>query len=229
MMPFIYLLAVAGATADASAVPALLPMPEIQAYSVAPPPPSPMDDDSRPPRPANSPGSWVNSDDFPMVALRNKQSGTTTFRLEIGVDGRVSNCTIVSSSGSPVLDMATCEKIKQRALFEPARDENGQKTTGSYSNSVRWVLPVGPMRLPEPGVTVTNVDIDEDGNVTRCRYRNMREQSSSWLACPTYAERYAPHLDADGNPAAVRLTVTQSFRVTEIEGNADAGKGDGEE
>jgi protein TonB len=59
----------------------------------------------------------------------------------VGTDGRVADCSITRSSGSPDLDEATCSNIRRRARFEPAKDGNGQPTTGSYASSVRWVIP----------------------------------------------------------------------------------------
>ena len=44
--------------------------------------------------------SLVSQDDYPAAALRANEQGTVAFRLDVGNDGRVRNCTIVSSSGS---------------------------------------------------------------------------------------------------------------------------------
>jgi protein TonB len=45
------------------------------------------------------------------------------------------------SSGSPDLDQATCDNVRRRARFAPATDGEGNPTTGSYTNSIRWVIP----------------------------------------------------------------------------------------
>jgi protein TonB len=55
-------------------------------------------------------------------------------------DGRVADCTITSSSGSPDLDEATCANVTRRARFNPAMAD-GKPTTGSYSGRIRWVIP----------------------------------------------------------------------------------------
>ena len=39
------------------------------------------------------------------------------------------------------LDEAACANIRRRARFTPAMDGEGQPTTVSYSNRVRWVIP----------------------------------------------------------------------------------------
>ena len=91
--------------------------------------------------PRGSPGSWATSNDYPSRALREEREGTTGFRVSIGPDGRVTDCQITSSSGSPDLDEATCANVTRRARFKPATDANGQPVGDSYSNRVRWVIP----------------------------------------------------------------------------------------
>jgi protein TonB len=59
----------------------------------------------------------------------------------VGTNGRVTNCTITSSSGSSSLDSATCRIMKDRARFTPAHDSSGNPTTDSVSSRIRWVLP----------------------------------------------------------------------------------------
>jgi protein TonB len=93
-------------------------------------------------RPLSAPAAWVTSDDYPARDLRERHEGATRFRLSIGVDGLVKDCTIVSSSGSPSLDEAACAKLRKRGRFAAAADENGAATAGSYAGTVRWKLPV---------------------------------------------------------------------------------------
>jgi protein TonB len=93
------------------------------------------------PSPANSPSRWATTEDYPSVSLRRDEHGTTKFRVKVGSDGLVKACEIVKSSGHKRLDDATCRLVTDRARFEPARDEFGDRVAGSYINSVRWVLP----------------------------------------------------------------------------------------
>lgn len=91
--------------------------------------------------PKNSPGGWVTTNDYRSNWIRQEMTGTASFRLEIAANGKVTNCTITRSTGHGALDDATCSLISKRARFEPARDGNGEKTAGSYTSSIRWVLP----------------------------------------------------------------------------------------
>jgi len=83
------------------------------------------------------------TDDYPMEAIRNNEQGTVGFELSINRLGWVSGCRIVSSSGSEALDRATCNILRDRARFDPARDANGKRVTGQYSGRIRWELPEG--------------------------------------------------------------------------------------
>jgi TonB family protein len=126
MIYLVYLLAAIGATDNPSS-----------SQDVASPPPL-----SRPdPKPRGNPGNWATSNDYPSVALQQEIEGTSGFSLTVGPDGRVSDCVITQSSGSPELDTATCTNVKQRARFEPALDASGTPTTGKYANRIRWQIP----------------------------------------------------------------------------------------
>lgn len=85
--------------------------------------------------------SYVSDADYPNAAIRNEEQGVTRFRLGVGPDGRVSECSVTGSSGSTALDSATCRLMKQRARFVPARDSDGRATSDTVSNAIRWVLP----------------------------------------------------------------------------------------
>lgn len=118
--------------------PPLVVAPPAPVAAVAPPPPKFT---PKQPTPRGNPGSWATTNDYPTRALREEREGTTGFRVTVGPDGRVTDCQVTSSSGSPDLDEAACANVKRRARFNPATDGEGQPTTGSYSNRVRWVIP----------------------------------------------------------------------------------------
>ena len=106
----------------------------------APPPPPPRVAAKRA-VPKGNPGNWATTNDYPSRALREEREGVTGFRVTIGTDGRVTDCSVTSSSGHSDLDAAACENIRRRARFTPASDSEGQPITDTYSNRVRWVIP----------------------------------------------------------------------------------------
>lgn len=84
---------------------------------------------------------WFVADDYPAAALRRAAAGRAVARLRIGTDGRVTGCTIVTSSGDADLDHATCAVPVARARFAPALSQSGRPMIGSYTLNVRWALP----------------------------------------------------------------------------------------
>ena len=93
------------------------------------------------PIPKGNPGLWVNTNDYPSIALQNQIEGSTGFRVKVSPDGFVTECMITSSSGSSDLDQATCTNVVRRARFDPALDAQGKPISGAYSNRVRWQIP----------------------------------------------------------------------------------------
>lgn len=146
-----------------------------------PPPPAPY---AQPPRPKGNPGAWVTSEDYPSAALRDEITGVTRFSLIVGADGRASQCDVTESSGSTVLDTATCRLILRRARFNPALDEAGSPTAGYFSNAVRWVIPLD--LPPEPGVSTASFVVGPDGTPSNCRSKGPDgEEYTGEDACPT--------------------------------------------
>ncbi|MDP4574640.1 energy transducer TonB [Qipengyuania sp. G39] len=106
----------------------------------APPAPTPSFEPV-PARPKNDPGRWLSNNDYRSSWARRELTGVARFRLEIAANGRVSNCTVIGSTGHSELDSATCSLVSKRARFEPARGGNGEPVAGSYTGSVLWQLP----------------------------------------------------------------------------------------
>jgi protein TonB len=121
------------------APPVVFAGPPVVAPPAPPAPPAPKGATSAV-QPRGNPGSWATDADYPQRALREERAGTTGFRVTVGTDGRVVDCTVTSSSGSPDLDDATCKNVTRRARFKPAL-ENGTPVQASYSNRIRWVIP----------------------------------------------------------------------------------------
>lgn len=108
---------------------------------ITPPPPPPPPVKQQAARAKGSLLGLFSDDDYPNAALQAQQQGSTSVSLTIGTDGRVSGCSVTSSSGSAALDSATCNVLRRRAKFSPAIDSNGQPTGDTYSQRVTWRLP----------------------------------------------------------------------------------------
>jgi TonB family protein len=85
--------------------------------------------------------SLFGTNDYPSAALSRNEQGTSSVRFWVGVDGRVSDCKVVVSSGSTSLDAQTCAIILKRARFEPARTASGEPVASIVFQRMRWELP----------------------------------------------------------------------------------------
>ena len=120
------------------------PPPPVYIPPVAPAPPPPPP----PPRKVQSAQSargdlrsLFSADDYPASAQSSGAEGTVQATLTIGPDGRVVSCNVTRSSGNSSLDSTTCNILRRRAKFTPARDSNGQPTTDTVSTPpIVWRL-----------------------------------------------------------------------------------------
>jgi protein TonB len=81
------------------------------------------------------------SDDYPASAQAAGAEGTAQAQLTIGADGRVTACNLIRSTGNGSLDAATCNILRRRAKFTPARDSNGNPTSDTYTTPpIVWRL-----------------------------------------------------------------------------------------
>ena len=78
------------------------------------------------------------SEDYPTSAAEKREEGTVGFRLSLGTDGRVSQCTILATSGFADLDAATCAILRRRARFSPATNATGEATSDTYDSTYTW-------------------------------------------------------------------------------------------
>ncbi|HEX9964589.1 MAG TPA: TonB family protein [Allosphingosinicella sp.] len=116
------------------------PGPIIVAKADPPAPPQPAKK-IEPARARANLASYVSDQDYPSTAVRNEEQGTTRFKLVVGPDGKVRECSVTSSSGSSALDATTCRLMRQRAKFSPATGSDGKPTSDTVSSAIRWVLP----------------------------------------------------------------------------------------
>jgi protein TonB len=94
----------------------------------------------------NDPATLLSSRDYPSEALRQAQQGSVYFRLIGNINGRVSECRIVKSSGYANIDQATCDALRRRARFKP--ESLSRERTGVDGRAVfvmGWTL-MGPER-----------------------------------------------------------------------------------
>ncbi|MET1754742.1 TonB family protein [Novosphingobium sp. RD2P27] len=64
--------------------------------------------------------------DLPPELRAAKQGGELELTYRVNVNGRVSDCRVVRSSGMPALDAKTCQLITERFRFRPSRNAAGR-------------------------------------------------------------------------------------------------------
>lgn len=106
-----------------------------------PPPPPPQPSKARGVSPENQ-RSWQQRimDNYPARAVRDETEGTVGVRVQVGANGRVSSCSVTSSSGSSILDDAACADITRYGRFNPALDDAGNATSGQWSTRIVYQL-----------------------------------------------------------------------------------------
>ena len=80
------------------------------------------------------------SNDYPADALEADQTGRTQLLLMIGTKGEVMDCVVQQSSGIASLDAMSCQVIRERAKFSPAKDSAGEPIVGVVTQSIGWML-----------------------------------------------------------------------------------------
>jgi TonB family protein len=162
-----------------------------------------------------NPGGWVTNADYPLAAQRDGIEGTTTFRLDVTAQGTVSNCTVLISSGSDLLDETTCRLTSQRARFAPGRDRRGRAIAGTYQNRVRWQVqkPSGNAFLPpKPFNAILRLEVDPTGKTIGCTYTGPMPIDAAERVCESAkaAPAITPFTDASGKPVGKIVTLRQS-------------------
>ena len=76
--------------------------------------------------------------DYPKDALVNHQQGKVGLTMLVDVDGRIPDCGVDETSGSPFLDVASCYYITRRAHFRPALGRDGKPIRSSVTQAIVW-------------------------------------------------------------------------------------------
>ena len=118
------------------------PAPVFRQPSLPPPPPPP-------PAPSKARGvspdgqsRWAAriQENYPPRAVRDEVEGRVGVRVTVGPNGRVTACSVTSSSGSSVLDEAACDGMTRYARYNPALDAAGTAIAGAANTTIVYQL-----------------------------------------------------------------------------------------
>lgn len=93
------------------------------------------DDEFTPPRRLRG---RIRDSDFPREAGEAGIGKTILLQFDVETNGLVSGCTILESSGNPILDDATCRLVERRYRYEPSRDAQGTAVPSAVVESHVW-------------------------------------------------------------------------------------------
>lgn len=79
--------------------------------------------------------------DLPPDLREQKAGGDLKLQYRIGIDGRVSDCRILVSSGRPSLDATTCRLITERFRFRPSKNSHGRPVAAFMIETHGWYWP----------------------------------------------------------------------------------------
>ena len=82
----------------------------------------------------------IKNSDYPRAAAKAEIGGAVVVNFDVGTNGRVSNCRVVSSSGNADLDGTTCRLIEKRFRYKPATDAQGRAVPSVSAWRQEWWL-----------------------------------------------------------------------------------------
>ncbi|HUD29868.1 MAG TPA: energy transducer TonB [Novosphingobium sp.] len=103
---------------------------------------------SRWPKPLTDPDTWLPRGSYPSDLAREGEQSLVDVRLMIDATGAVSQCQVVNGFNEARFAKVTCDKISQRAKFEPALDAAGKPVASYAVRRVKWVVDRKP-RMPQ--------------------------------------------------------------------------------
>lgn len=86
-------------------------------------------------------GGYIANTDYPDAAMRRREDGTVSVTMQVDPAGRVERCDTRISSGSKPLNQITCDLVRKRFRFRPARNAAQQPIRSVYPLTMNWVMP----------------------------------------------------------------------------------------
>lgn len=88
--------------------------------------------------PARRIAGQLRDSDYPRAAAAARMTGTVAIGFRVRTDGRVDRCSVVRSSGHPLLDDLTCRLFTERYRFRPATTARGQAVESTLQTHFTW-------------------------------------------------------------------------------------------
>ena len=95
---------------------------------------------AKPAEPAPDVARWITPDDYPNAAIKARVQGEVIMLWSIDESGRAGDCRVIHSSGSALLNTASCATVMRRARYAPALDKEGRPIRSWSTRQVVWKL-----------------------------------------------------------------------------------------
>ena len=125
--------------------------------------------------PIGNVGQWFGPQNYPAEAIRSARQGRVLAAIQVDAAGAATGCSIEESSGTTVLDQATCDIAMAHLRFDPATDHKGQPIASTYRLPVRWALPQNSLPVidvtagpPRDSLVEVEIAFDAGGAVLSC-------------------------------------------------------------
>lgn len=93
------------------------------------------------PVPKGNPGTWLTSSDYPGDSLARGEQAIIRFRIMVDAAGTTTACSVQSAIAKGDFAQITCNLLKRRARFEPARNARNESVASYFVGKVFWVMP----------------------------------------------------------------------------------------
>ena len=173
-------------------------------------------------------------DDYPIKAWTEGTRGDVTLALIIDHTGIISNCNVVSGSGSGDLDDASCAYAIARWQFKPALDFDGNTTKGRIEKDLKWRAPINVVEddveeddfasvtveknfFRDPGMAIVELNLAKSGQIDECKIKfeglasaveaisvGVEDVCADMLDSST---KFEPFLDSAGQPASKKILI----------------------
>ncbi len=162
--------------------------------------------------------SWFSPDDYPLEARKAGAEGNVGFQVDVDSTGKPIACRIAKSSGSQLLDQATCRIVLAKGHFTPA-SSHGKAVPSVFSTSAVWRLQVV---APPNGYFAVVLDYSKGSEQPTCSI-----MQKGVIAAPTceVALSHLASMGAGGKMTKLVLLVSATFDGSQAyQGEADWGQ-----
>jgi TonB family protein len=161
----------------------------------------------------------ISSEDYPAEALDRNEQGTVGIRLHVNAAGEVSECVIEKSSGFAILDKTTCDLVRRRAKFEPARDREGGPVASETRSQISWQI-AEDRASSEPWVSRIIIRFGPNGRLASCRIElegSLRRMAGPTVPeCPADALKGFPRDLAEFRGSIATIVSEESFAMGHV-------------